>query len=233
MRTQSTCEYLLERERGQQPTKHCSKHVLLESGAESRAPSHGQFGIGAHGSAPHSRARGPLKVVPGQCSTNSTVFSGFDAALQPGVAPGGLAAAADLLASTQKQSTTVRFVVDSWFSYDITGLADDAGAAPDHRLSLKEQNDPSMTIDLALVRNLAIQANVTGTGIRNREVAARHVFQRVKPAPTVTIRGLEDLCQPLWTIPFLDSVVSAEEFFASQVRSKWTANHWLIIPKLY
>ena len=139
-----------------------------------------------------------VPVVPGQCSANSTgvpikaVFSGFEAALQPGVAPGGVAAAAGQLANAQKQSTTVRFVVDSWFSYDITGLADDAGAAPDHRLSLKEQNDPSMTIDLALVRNLAIQANVTGTGISNREVAARHVFQRVKPAPTVTIRGLED-----------------------------------------
>ena len=63
-------------------------------------------GLGCTQGAQHSRARGPLQVVPGQCSANSTVFSGFDAALQPGVAPGGLAAAADLLASTQKQSMT-------------------------------------------------------------------------------------------------------------------------------
>jgi hypothetical protein len=149
------------------------------------------------------------------------------------VAPGGVAAPAGLLESAQQQSTTVRFVVDSWFSYDITGLADDAGAPPGHRLSLKEQNDSSMAIDLALARNLVLQASVTATGNQDRETAAKYVFQRVKPATTVIIRGLEDLCQPLWTIPFLESVGGAQAFFASQGRSKWSVNHWLVIPKLY
>ena len=189
-----------------------------------------------------------VQALPAMCSENGTgspicaVLSGFVDVPQPGVPPGGAAApaapggaAAPLAAApkaTRQQSERERYVVDFWFSYDITGLDEDPNAEPKTQLTLAQQNDPKFAVDLAVARELLVQPTITATGNISRETAAAYVFQRVKAAPKPVIVDLADLCQPLWTFPFLGSVTDAKTFF-SGTSSKWSTNHWLIAPKLY
>jgi hypothetical protein len=170
-------------------------------------------------------------------ATESAIFSGFDAVAQP--APGGVAAAAAAPVTVNEESTKERFLVRSWISYDIRDLSADApNALLRARLTLQEQNDETMAVDLAIGHELKVEKTViTGLGIspvnrKLREHYASKVFQRVTPKPAVSIREIEKLCQPLWAFPVLSDVATASAFFKEKT-SKWDASQWLILPKLY
>ena len=150
----------------------------------------------------------------------------------PPVVAGGVAAGAAQAKAPNVQSSKKRFIVDWWFSYDITGLSAGSNAAPTKRLTLKDQNNPDIAVDLVVGRRLVLQPTITASGVESRETAADYVFQRVKPAPKLYILDLADLCQPLWAIPFLHNVATAKAFFAAD-DSKWSADQWLVVKKLY
>ena len=149
------------------------------------------------------------------------------------VAAGGVAVPAVVQADTE--STTGRFIVDMWISYDIRGLSTERPNAPvpSAKLKPKELNDAVFAVDLAIGRDLVVQPTVTTAGAAHgREKWLKTVLQRVKPKPALVALDIGFLCQPLWSFPVLGSVQDAKEFFHSQ-SSKWDAEQWLILSKLF
>ena len=142
-----------------------------------------------------------VAALPVGCSENcmgnpvNAIFSVFEGAA---AAPGAVAPV--------RESSMLRFIVDFWISYNITGLtAVDQNPPPD-RLSARQLNkdDEDVTvIDLAVGRWLVVQPTITASGDSHRESAASYVFQRVKPSAKTVIMDVAELCQPLWAIPYL------------------------------
>ena len=97
----------------------------------------------------------------------------------------------------------------------------------------KHLNDAAFAVDLALGRYLAVQATVTTAGAASvREEWAKKVFQRVKPKAALVALDMGFLCQPLFAFPVLGNVQDAKAFFRAQL-SKWDAEQWLVLSKLF
>lgn len=187
-----------------------------------------------------------VPALPAHCTENvagtpiCAIFSGFEAEPLPGGAAAGVAPAPAV--DAVRESSTMRFLIDYWVSYNATGLTDaDANAIPARRLTQKELNQSVASdgsnlavIDLAVGRWLSVQPTITATGDTTREKFASYVFQRVavKPAGKCAIVDLAGLCQTLWAFPFLGDVDNAETFFNTE-ESKWSSRQWLICKKLF
>jgi hypothetical protein len=177
------------------------------------------------------------------------IFSMYEAAPAPaaaaaGVAAAGVAAAAAGVAAAAVpdpppvESSTDRFFVQGWMSYDISGLTgDDANAVVGKRLTVSEQNS-SRCVDLAVGRRAVVLPSVCPTSLARNSVAER-VFQRVKLSQRLEIVDIGRLCQPLLSYPYLGDVANARKFYHKSPSSKWDhaaepANSvWLVCPKLY
>jgi hypothetical protein len=177
-----------------------------------------------------------VPAYPGRCSETGiaehAIFSVYE---QPAEAAAGVAAAAAAPASQSVESADHRFIVDAWISYDVRGLsaASPNAPLPDEALTLAQMNGDDC-IDFAIGRWLAVVPSVTGSGYPERDEAGA-ILQRVKPvgAGKLQILELKELCQPLWTFPWLKNFDTAKAFFASGRSTKWDADQWLVCPKLY
>ena len=101
------------------------------------------------------------------------------------------------------------------------------------KLTVAELNDASFAVDLAVGRHLRLLPTVTDAGAESvREKWAKIVFQRVKPQGALVVLDIAFLCQPLWSFPVLGNVNDAKSFFRA-LSSKWDAEQWLVLPKLF
>ena len=175
------------------------------------------------------------------------VFSLFEPRADPqaqavvggGAAPGGVAAPAVVEPAEDEQpdheSATERVIVDWWISYDIRGLSPEQPNPQQvlPMLSTAQMNDAEYAVDIAIGRKLRLKPTVTSSGANSlREKWAKKVFQRVKPQGALIALDVGFLCQPLWAFPVLGDVAGAKAFFRG-LSSKWDADEWLILPKLY
>ena len=162
----------------------------------------------------------------------ATLYTLFFSVYENIPAPAGVALDA---APITRESEKHRFLVDEFFSYDVRGLSDMTpnDLPPQQRLSSKEQNS-NACIDLALRRWLAVQQNLTASGVSQRE-AAGAILQRVKVAGVgrPEILDLAELCQPLWVHPWLGNMENAKAFFRNNNSSKWDDEQWTVCKSLY
>jgi hypothetical protein len=170
-------------------------------------------------------------MLPLDCNENPTgapilaIFSAFDPAVA--AQPGGVVAAPIAEPEIARESSSLRFIVDFWFSYDATasGLTPEApNAMPKRRLKVSELNQspasdsdsdqpPLKVIDLAAGRWVVVQPSITASGDATREGVAAYVFQRVKALAKREILDIGELCQPLWVLPFLRNVDGATRWY--------------------
>jgi hypothetical protein len=162
------------------------------------------------------------------------IFSMFNSAAAP--PPGGVAAVA-ATDDTGKESSSDRFLVHFFFSYDIRGLSsiNPNAPVPDKELSNAQVNDAEFAIDLAMGQMMELHEDVAAASnteaTLSREIA-QAIFQRVKPTGKLVVVEVGQLCQPLWAFPWLESFDAAKSFFRSKA-NKWDANEWLVSSKLY
>jgi hypothetical protein len=156
------------------------------------------------------------------------IFSMFELAAGPAGAAGAVAAQPKLV-----ESQSERFLVDYYISYDIRGLSAAQPNAPVPVIKLKtsELNDAAFAIDIAVGRRLQLQPGVAAGGTAAREIAEA-AFQRVKPLDACVFVDLGQLCQPLWTFPYLRDYARSRDFLKQQA-NKWDADQWLVCSQMF